>query len=44
MVLLLAGPVWAYDLYTERRLHPASLISTAVLGADVFVLFPLIFG
>lgn len=44
MVLLLAGPVWAYDLYTAGRLHSASLIGTAVLGVDVFVLYPLIFG
>lgn len=39
MVVALAGPVFVYDLYTQRRVHPATLIGTAILGIDVAILF-----
>lgn len=35
MFTLLVGPVYAYDLYTERRVHPATLIGTVIVLPDV---------
>jgi hypothetical protein len=35
MFVLLVGPMYIYDLYVERRVHPATLISTVIVLPDI---------
>lgn len=44
MFTLLVGPTYAYDLYTERHVHPATLIGTVVVLPDVAFYYLIGFG
>lgn len=39
MFVLLVGPMYAYDLSTEGRVHPATLIGTVVVLPDVVLYY-----
>lgn len=39
MFVAMVGPIFAYDLYTQRRIHPASLVGTAIVGVPIILRF-----